>query len=255
MPAARPVHRHPVGLHPHGTARDQRNRTHPALASRPGPPSGTRGAPPIAGRARQCGIPHPARPCATTAARPGSPGQRSTSWPGRSRAAPAAGPSGACRQPRVLGPRLGELPDRSGSPARPCGRCASGRAARRPGSTRTGRGRSGPAEPLPGRGWEQPVPGHTNTLSDGTDISGEVEWRLLPGLKAGDSTPRIMMSGITWYDVLGGAARRGTRGYIRGVAGERGRAPAGCTGGGPTGCAVCGRPGAAGGGGGLGRPG
>jgi hypothetical protein len=42
---------------------------------------------------------------------------------------------------------------------------------------------------LGGRG-EQPVPGHTNTLSDTTDISGEVTRRFLPGLKAGVSTPR-----------------------------------------------------------------
>ena len=36
----------------------------------------------------------------------------------------------------------------------------------------------------------QPVPGHANTLSDATDISGEVMRRFLPGLKAGVSTPR-----------------------------------------------------------------
>ena len=59
-----------------------------------------------------------------------------------------------------------------GSPARPCGPGASGRAARWPGSRRTGRGRSGPAAPLPGLGREQPVPGHANTLSDTTDIPG-----------------------------------------------------------------------------------
>ncbi len=36
-----------------------------------------------------------ARPCATTAARPGSPGRRTRPSPGRSRAAPAAAPSGS----------------------------------------------------------------------------------------------------------------------------------------------------------------
>ena len=41
-----------------------------------------------------------------------------------------------------------------------------------------------------GGGGEQPVPGHANTLSDNTDISGEVTRRFLPGLKAGVSTPR-----------------------------------------------------------------
>ena len=35
-----------------------------------------------------------------------------------------------------------------------------------------------------------PEPGHANTLSDSTDISGEVKRRFLPGLKAGVSTPR-----------------------------------------------------------------
>jgi hypothetical protein len=43
---------------------------------------------------------------------------------------------------------------------------------------------------LGGRG-EQPEPGHANTLSDTTDISGEVTRRFLPGLKAGVSTPRL----------------------------------------------------------------
>ena len=43
---------------------------------------------------------------------------------------------------------------------------------------------------LLGGGGEQPVPGHTNTLSDTADISGEVTRRFLPGLKVGVSTPR-----------------------------------------------------------------
>jgi hypothetical protein len=42
---------------------------------------------------------------------------------------------------------------------------------------------------LGGRG-DEPVPGHTNTLANTTDISGEVKRRLLPGLKAEVSTPR-----------------------------------------------------------------
>jgi len=41
-----------------------------------------------------------------------------------------------------------------------------------------------------GGGRAEPVPGHANTLSDTTDISGEVKRRFLPGLKAGVSTPR-----------------------------------------------------------------
>ena len=44
-------------------------------APRPGRPSGTPDAPPTACPARRSGIPHPARPCARTAARPGSLGR------------------------------------------------------------------------------------------------------------------------------------------------------------------------------------
>jgi len=43
---------------------------------------------------------------------------------------------------------------------------------------------------LLGGGGVEPVPGHTNTLSDTADISGEVTRRFLPGLKTGVSTPR-----------------------------------------------------------------
>jgi hypothetical protein len=39
-------------------------------------------------------------------------------------------------------------------------------------------------------GGDEPVPGHANTLSGTTDISGGVKRRFLPGLKAGVSTPR-----------------------------------------------------------------
>jgi hypothetical protein len=39
-----------------------------------------------------------------------------------------------------------------------------------------------------GGGGDEPVPGHTNTLSDTIDISGEVARRFLPGLKTGVST-------------------------------------------------------------------
>ena len=47
-----------------------------------------------------------------------------------------------------------------------------------------------PQHRLLGERGEQPVPGHTNTLANATDISGEVTRRFLPGLKAGVSTPR-----------------------------------------------------------------
>ena len=42
-----------------------------------------------------------------------------------------------------------------------------------------------------GGGGVQPVPGHANTLSNTADISGEVERRFLPGLKAGVWSPRF----------------------------------------------------------------
>ena len=48
-----------------------------------------------------------------------------------------------------------------------------------------------PQHRLLGGCGEQPVPGHANTLSNATDISGEVTRRFLPGLKAGVSTPRF----------------------------------------------------------------
>src|SRR4029077_3420042 len=42
---------------------------------------------------------------------------------------------------------------------------------------------------LHGRG-EEPVPGHTNTLANSTDISWEVKWRFLPAPRAREETPR-----------------------------------------------------------------
>jgi len=39
-------------------------------------------------------------------------------------------------------------------------------------------------------GGEQPVTSRTNILSTNTDISEEVKRRVVPGLKAGVSTPR-----------------------------------------------------------------
>jgi hypothetical protein len=47
-----------------------------------------------------------------------------------------------------------------------------------------------PQHRLLGGCGDQPVPGHTNTLSDTPDISGEVKRRFLPGLKTGVSTPQ-----------------------------------------------------------------
>ena len=98
---------------------------------------------------------------------------------------------GACRQPRVLGSGLGELPAllqvaRRARPARvPVGVLLDGQVPHVPGVAAVV-----PQDRLlDGRG-EQPVQGHANTLSDTADISGEVKRRFLPGLKAGVSTPR-----------------------------------------------------------------
>ena len=98
---------------------------------------------------------------------------------------------GAGGQPRVLGPRLGELPALlqeawSALAARvPVGVLLDGQVPHVPGVAAVD-----PQHRLLGGRGEQPVPGHANTLSDGTDISGEVARRFLPGLKAGVSTPR-----------------------------------------------------------------
>ena len=99
---------------------------------------------------------------------------------------------GAGGQPRVLGSRLGELPALlqvagSALAARtPVGVLLDGQVPHVPGVAAVV-----PQHRLLGGGGEQPVPGHANTLANTTDISGEVERRFLPGLKAGVSTPRF----------------------------------------------------------------
>src|SRR5208282_1169843 len=90
----------------------------------------------------------------------------------------------------VLGSRLGELPallqvSWRARPARaPVGVLLDGQVPHVPGM----RAVLSQHRLLGGRG-EQPVPGHANTLSGTTDISGEVTRRFLPGLKAGDWPP------------------------------------------------------------------
>jgi hypothetical protein len=99
---------------------------------------------------------------------------------------------GARRQPRVPGSGGGELPALlpvagSARPAGvPVGVLLDGQVPDVPGVPAVV-----PQHGLLGGGGEQPVPGHANTLSDGTDISGEVTRRFLPGLKAGVSTLRF----------------------------------------------------------------
>jgi hypothetical protein len=96
---------------------------------------------------------------------------------------------GAGGQPGVLGSRLGELPAllqvaRRALAARvPVAVLLDGEVPHVPGV----RAVVPQHRFLGGRG-EQPVPGHANTLSNITDISGEVTRRVLPALKAGVST-------------------------------------------------------------------
>jgi hypothetical protein len=95
-------------------------------------------------------------------------------------------------QPRVLRPRLGELPAllqvaRRALPARsPVGVLLDGQVPYVPGMRAVV-----PQHRLLGGRGEQPVPGHANTLANIADISGEVRRRFLPGLKTGVSMPRF----------------------------------------------------------------
>ncbi len=94
-------------------------------------------------------------------------------------------------QPQVLRPRRGELPALSQVARRalaarvPVGVLLDGQVPHVPGV----RAVVPQHRFLGGRG-DEPVPGHTNTLSDTADISGEEARRFLPGLKTGVSTPR-----------------------------------------------------------------
>ena len=94
-------------------------------------------------------------------------------------------------EPRVLRPHLGKLPAllqiaRSARPARaPVPVLLDREVPHEPGL-----GAMVPQHYLLGGRGDQTVPGHTNTLANTTDISGEVKRRILPGPKAGVSTPR-----------------------------------------------------------------
>ena len=98
---------------------------------------------------------------------------------------------GARSQPRVLGPRLGKLPAlhqvaRGALPARPPVPVLLDREV----PPEPGLAAMVPQHHLLGGRGNQTVPGHTNTLANTTDISGEVKRRSHPGPKAGASTPR-----------------------------------------------------------------
>ena len=94
MPAPGSVHGHPVGLAPGGTARDQRNRTHPAFGTQTSPVFRLRR------RTSHCRrAPHDAEPLVASGLAPRwAPGRvlrvvERRPWPARSLAAPAAAPS------------------------------------------------------------------------------------------------------------------------------------------------------------------
>ena len=99
---------------------------------------------------------------------------------------------GAGRQPRVPGPRGGELPAlfqvaRRAHPARvPVGVLLDGQVPDVPGVAAVV-----PQHRFLRGGGVEPVPGHTNIIAITTDISGEVKRRFLLGLMAGVSTPRF----------------------------------------------------------------
>ena len=191
VPAPCAVHRHPVGLHPLG---------HRAGPAEPHPPglghpdlaglTGYAADVPLLAAPPRSGTLRPVRPCATTAARPDSPGRRRRPPPERSPAAPAAVPSGSPRPATDTLRGRGEL----SALLQVAGRTLTARP-----PVRVLLDRQVPHVPgvaavapqhglLAGRG--QPVPGHANTISNTTDISGEVKRRFLPGLKARASTPR-----------------------------------------------------------------
>ncbi len=190
MPAPGAVHRHPVGLPPGGTARDQRNRTHPALGTQTWPTFRDRRRTSHC-RPRRPVIRNPSsRPALRHDGRPaGFAGRRTPPSPGRSRAAPAAVPSGSLRAATGARAGGGELPAllqvaRRARPARaPVGVLLDGQVPHVPGVAAVV-----PQHRFLGGRGEQPVSRHANALSNTTDISGEVKRRVLLGLKARVST-------------------------------------------------------------------
>ena len=192
MPASCTIHRYPVGLgarrHRAGPAEPHPSGLrHPDLAGLPGHPADI----PLPA------APHDAEPLVPPGLAPRRP-------PGRVRRVEERRHRlgevaqrlllhglGAGGQPRVFRSRGGELPAllqvaRRALPARaPVGVLLDGQVPHVPGVAAVV-----PQHRLLGGGGEQPVLGHANTLSDITDISGEVTRRFLSGLKAGVSTPR-----------------------------------------------------------------
>ena len=194
MPAARPGPSSPGRTSPPAVPGGT-SGTAPIRPSAPRPrrPSGTAAARPTAARAsRRCGTLHPGRPCARSGAGPGCAGSKNAAIAAaKSRSACCCTIWRARGQPRVLGPRLSELPAllqvaRRARPARvPVPVLLHGQVPHVPGMAAVAA-----QHRLLGGGGEQPVPRHANTLATTTDISEEVKRRFLPGLKAGVSTPR-----------------------------------------------------------------
>ncbi len=193
MPPARPVHRHPVGLRVrrHGAGPAEPHPAglgHPDLADLPGhaPHLPLLAAPDDAESLVPSGL-APRRP-------PGRVGrvEERRPRPGEVAQRLLLHRLGAGRQPRVLRPRGGELPAllqlaRRALPARvPVRVLLDGEVPYVPGVPAVV-----PQHGLLGGRGEQPVPGHANTLSDNTDISGEVKRRFLPGLKVGVWSPHF----------------------------------------------------------------
>ena len=192
VPAARPVHRDPVGLRAGGDGAGPAKPNpaglgYPDLAGLPGHPPHVPLPP----------VPHDPESLIPPGFAPRWPPGRVARVEER-RHRPGEVPQGlllhrlrTCRKPRVLGPSGGELPAllqvaRHALPAGvPVGVLLDGEVPDVPGVAAVVLQHG-----LLGGGGEQPVPGHANTLASTADISGEVTRRFLPGLKAGVSTPR-----------------------------------------------------------------
>ena len=193
MPASRPVHGHPVGLHARrhraGPAEPHPSGLrHPDLADFPGQSAHVPlpAAPPD--------DPEPLIPPGLAPRRPPgrvAPGRRSGHRPGEVPQRLLLHHLGAGGQPRVLRAGGGELPAllqvarRALAARAPVRVLLDGEVPDVPGVAAVV-----PQHRFLGGRGEQPVPGHANTLANATDISGEVKRRFLPGLKAGVSTPR-----------------------------------------------------------------
>ena len=192
VPAAGPVHGHPVGLHarrhrPGPAEPHPPHLRHPHLADMAGHPAHL----PL-----RAAAPGDLEPLVPSGLAPGRPPGRVGGVEERGHR-PGEVPQrllldglGAGGQPRMRCPRGGELPAllqvprRARSSGPPVRVLLDGQVPHVPGM-----GAVLPQHRLLGGRGVQPVSGHANTLATTTDIPGEVKRRFLPGLKAGVSTP------------------------------------------------------------------